>query len=124
MLARLGRRFREIQLGAPIGPGLLDLALGVGAESLALLRSGARRDIGENSVHNHGEPRGRSRVLVVIEVERHCQGALLSRRDRQPDHVQVGLVRLHPHQACEELQAGRHVPFSFLENDAVGREGH
>ena len=62
-------------------------------------------------------------MLVVIEAERHSQGAMLSLRGRRPDPVQVRLVRVHPHQAGEELQGGRGIPFNCLESDAVGHEG-
>ncbi len=48
---------------------------------------------------------------------------MLSRRGRRPDRVQIQLVRMHPHQAGEEIQAIRRFLFSFVENSTVGIKG-
>ena len=62
-------------------------------------------------------------MRVVVEAERLGQSSVLGLRGRRPDHVQVRLVRVHLHQAGEELQADWGVPFDSLESNAVGSEG-
>jgi hypothetical protein len=54
-------------------------------------------------------------VQVVVEAERHRQGAVLSHRGRRPDRMQIELVRVHPHQAGEEIHTIRSILFAFDE---------
>ena len=110
---------------APSSPGFLiwpsAMSLG-GRGGLALFRRGARRDGCENPAHDHGQEDRVGRVLVVVEAERRRQGAVLSIRGRGPNHVQVSLVRVDPHEAGKELQALRGELLAFLEENAVGHQ--
>ena len=102
--------------------GLLDLALGDVAGGLALLRRGARRDGCEDPAHDHGQEGRVDRIFVVVEAERRRQGAVRGLRGRGPNHVQISLVRVDPHEAGKELQALRGELLAFLEENAVGHQ--
>ena len=59
-------------------------------------------------------------MRVIVEVERLCQRTVLGLRGRRPGSVQVELVRMHPQQAGEEIQARRRVLLELAKSDAVG----
>ncbi len=69
------------------------------------------------------EPRSRRGVRLVVEAEGRRQDSVLSLRGRRPDRVQVELMRVHPQQAGEEIQARRRILLEFVESSAVGIEG-
>ena len=62
-------------------------------------------------------------MLVVVEAERRRQDAVLGLRSRGPNHVQIGLMRVNPHEAIEKLQAIWGGLIGFLEDCAVGHQG-
>ncbi len=77
------------------------------------------RDARQDLADNHSVPSAGLRVQIIIEVERRCEGAVLSLRGRRPDNMEIVLMRMHPHKAGEEFQARRRLFLGFLECSSV-----
>ncbi len=77
---------------------------------------------GEWTVTTVGVRGGRG-MRIVIEAKNRRKDSMLSRRGRRPDSVQIQLVRMHPHQAGEEIQAICRIIFSFVESSTVSIKG-
>ena len=61
-------------------------------------------------------------MRVVVEAERLGQSSVLGLRGRRPNCVKVDLMRMHPQQAGEEVQALRRKLLELTESNAVSNE--
>jgi hypothetical protein len=97
----------------------MDLALDAAVRGFTLLRRSTGYDARQDLANNHGMPSAGLGVQIIVEVERRCEGAVLSLRGRRPDSVKIVLMSMHAHKAGEEFQMRWRLFLGFLESSSV-----